>query len=144
MQDVHASVEGLIAIVQSRGDREVSADVSLLRTGVLDGDHLVHIVLGNRHTILVLLALGRADDGVQLLALLKRHKAVLAALLLNQVDADVTNSEGVGSVLGISEISQGAADDHGCDQHDAGHNKSKLLLHVVLSLNNVYVKGFVR
>ena len=69
---------------------------------------------------------------------------LLAALLLNQVDFDVANSEGVGSIVGISEISQSAADDHGRHEDDAGHNKSQFLLHVVLSLNNVYVKGFVR
>ena len=95
VQDVHAGIEGLIAVVQRGGNGEVSANVSLFRTGVLDGDHLVHIVLSGRHAERILLALRRADDRVELLILLEGFELrglvagrIQLALLLKQLDLD--------------------------------------------------------
>ena len=134
VQDVHAGVEGLIAVVQSGGNGEGGTDIGLLGAGVPDGDHLVHVVLGGGHTQLILLALCRADDGGQLLVLREGLKAILTTLLLDQVDLDVAHGKGVGFVVGVGEVGQRGTDDGDGGQRHAQEQGSDLLFHVIALL----------
>ena len=137
MQDVQASIEGLVAIVQSGGNGKVSADVSLFGTGVLDGDHLVNIVLSGGHTQRILLALRGADDGVQLLVLLEvlKSSSLVAlfighALLLDQVDFYVSNCKCVGGFISIGEVGERCAHDGDGHESDTQEDGCQFLFHV--------------
>lgn len=53
------------------------------------------------------------------------------ALLLDQLNVNVADGEGVGRIVFIGEVREGAADDERRDEHDRdGSHKNGFLLHM--------------
>ena len=136
VQDIRAGIEGLIAIVEIRGNSIVGANPRGRFAGILDGNDLVDVVCSLGLAIGVLFALCRADDRHQKLITSIGNKAgmVLIALLLDQLDFDAASGERIVSIVGIGEIGQRCAHDCDRDERNAEANRCDLLFLVLLLL----------
>ena len=115
MQSVLALVGGILAAHKVLGNFQLSPNPSIIFTGVLHGSNL-----GNRIAVIAL-------AGNKCLVLSKNFQAILALLLLDQVDLHVANGEGVGLIIGVGEIRHGGAGD-GHNHQDSGQAQGYDLL----------------
>ncbi len=126
-------VIGCIFIIESCGDCYINADICI-SCEVFDGDDFVNIVFSCGQTQLIIRAPIVVNEGVQLLAILEVLKVTIAiALLLEEVYLDISDGEGVGRAVFVSEVSEGSSC-YNCDERNYKSDGNDFFLHSLILL----------